>query len=835
MSYRIRFGKISLLLFLGLLTFFYIITTTLSDVYYVITNPVVGFSPGYSSEINKVIVKKIVPNGPADRAGLRPGDILLRLDDQNIDHENFSGDEIQNIKIGDTVHISILRGDIVRHISFRVQRHLIVYTKTVLLQLLPGLVFCYALCLIGMFVFLKQIQQPIAHIFYLMQLAWAVAMMHFVFSLGNPNSIFPDWTGWLIRPSLPLAAGLMLHFYLIFPAPKNLFKKFSAPILFAAYSPAIILILSQVYFITDTPFAIARENQVWMLSLIPVFTAAIITLLHSIWKAPTPYARRQAQIVTLGTLVGLGVPASCLFLLQTYYLPLYLLTIIWPLSLAYAIVKHRFMNINVIIRRGVAYAIMSGFVIAAYFILVVGIGQVFVILAGTQSQLVTIVATLLIALAFNPVRQRVKGFIDKRFYPAKYNYRESLRTFSHQLVSIIDLQKLLNLLMDFLSKNIGISPIVLIWHNPQDQTYFIRDAVGLTFQFSETLPDDSFIISQLAETKQLADLTALRRKDANFAVGEFEFWQILQAEIVLPLHSRKGLVGALVLGPKNEKDPYYDDDIELLEMLSDQIQIAVENALLTDDLREQDRLRKELEVARRIQLSLLPQNAPQIEGLDISGISIPAMEVGGDYYDYLSFDNGRFGIVIADVSGKGTSAALYMSQLKGMLKALARHNHSLSHIVNELNFLTYKSLDAKAFITLMLASFDTHRRVIHLVRAGHLPLLHFSAKDKKTTIITPAGIGVGLDSGGIFHEEIEEIKLKFAAGDTFVFSTDGITEADNGENEEFDFSSVQKLLENETFSSARVCRDKIIKAVRIFSRNGAQKDDMTLVVVRISD
>ncbi|KAA3620431.1 MAG: PDZ domain-containing protein [Calditrichaeota bacterium] len=835
MSYKINFGKISLLLFLGLIVFFYIITTTLSDIYYVITNPVAGFSPGYHQETEKIVVEKIVPNGPAARAGLRVGDIILQLNNQNLDQRKFQKSIFENIEVGDAVQMSILRQKTVHHIDFKVQRHLLVYTKTVLLQLLPGLVFCYALCLIGTFVFLQQIQQPTAHVFYLMLLAWSMAMMHFVFSLGNPNTLFPEWTNWLIRPSLPIAAGLMLHFYFIFPVPKTLFLKFRPPILFAAYSPAIILILSQVYMVIDTPLSSAKYYYVWMLSLIPVFVAAILALIHSIWRAPTPHARRQAQIVTIGTVVGLGIPACMFFFFRYFYLPIYLLTIIWPVSLAYAIVKHRFMNIDVIIRRGVAYAVMSGFVIAAYFILVVVIGQIFVILAGTESQFVTIVATLMIALAFNPVRQRVKIFIDKRIYPEKYNYRESVRKFSHQLVNVIDLQKLLNLLVEFLSTNIGISPIVLIWNNPHEKTFFIRDTVGLDIPYSKFLPGNGVVVSQLSQQKQLVDLSALKRKHSIVSREELEFWEALKAEIVLPLHSRKGLVGALALGPKNEKDPYYDEDIQLLETLSDQIQIAVENAFLTDDLREQERLRKELEVARKIQLSLLPQRDPEIDGLDISGISIPAMEVGGDYYDYLNFSDGRFGVVIGDVSGKGTSAALYMSQLKGMLKALARHNHSLSHITTELNLLTYNNLDSKAFITLMLASFDTNKGVMHLVRAGHLPLLHYSAKKGRTAIITPAGIGVGLDSGPIFLEEIEEVKIKFAAGDVFVFLTDGITEAMNGQEEEFDLNSIQTLLEDKAHASARICRDRIIHDVRKFSNNNAQMDDMTLVVVRIPE
>lgn len=820
---------------MGLVTFFYLISTTLNDIYYVITNPVVGFTPVKNEETNKITVGKMIPNGPASRAGVRVGDVILRFNSTDFNNPESQLTVFNDIEVGDIVQMSIMRNNTIREISFEVQRHLLVHTKTVLLQLLPGLIFCYMLCIIGIFVFLKQIQQPTAHVFYLMLLAWAVAMMHFVFSLGNPSSIFPVWTEIFINPTMPLAAGLMLHFYLIFPVPKNIFRRFSAPILFAAYAPALILLVAQIIFGFNTPYTVPRTHQIWIYSLIPVFLAAILVLIHSIWRAPTPYARRQAQIVFVGTIIGLGLPAAGFFFLSHYYSPVYLLTLIWPISLAYAIVKHRFMNVDVIIRKGVAYAVMSGFVIAAYFILVVGIGQVFITLAGTQSQLVIIISTLLIALAFNPVRQRVKEFIDRRFYPARYTYRESLRKFSHELVNIVDLQKLLNMLVEFLSTNIGINPIVLIWYNPDDKFFFIREAVGIDVPHAQSLAHDNYVISRLLQTKQIVDLTAIRHKQSTLANDELVFWEDLSAEIVLPLYSRKGMVGALILGQKNEKEPYDNDDINLLEMLSDQIQIAVENALLTDDLREQERLRKELEVARRIQLSLLPQSDPVVPGLDVSGISIPAMEVGGDYYDYLNINEESFCVVIGDVSGKGTSAALYMSQLKGMLKALSHQKQSLAHMASELNTLTFNNLEAKSYITLMLASFQMKKNEIRLIRAGHLPLLHHRKSDNQTAIITPKGIGVGLDPGKVFFEEIEEMKIKFEPGDIFVLTTDGIIESVNDLEEEFDFTSLQDLMRRHRFTSARECRDSILKEVRAFSNNGEQKDDMTLVVVRVPE
>jgi sigma-B regulation protein RsbU (phosphoserine phosphatase) len=561
---------------------------------------------------------------------------------------------------------------------------------------------------------------------------------------------------------------------------------------------------------------------------------------RSIRRAPNPHIRKQAQIMSVGTTLSLAV------WLSVYFIPLLLfnrkfpfaefstlLLIFWPGTLAYVIVKHRFMNIDVIVKRGVAYAITSGFVVLAYFILVAGLGQLVLLLTGSTSQIFTILATLLIAALFNPVRQKVRSFVDRRFYPSRFLYREGVRLFTHQLINVVDLQQLLDQLHEFLRETIGIRPVALLWKNKNEKRFMISRLDGFELANSAFFTAEDKVVKHLQNSKQLLDLSVLSDKPAMIAADEKKRWELLQTELLLPLFAKGELLGILSLGTKGEDDPYYKEDLELLASLGDQVNISLENAVLTDELREQDRLKKELEVARRIQLSSLPQADPQVAGLDISGISIPALEVGGDYYDYLSFADGRFGVVIGDVSGKGTSAALYMSQLKGVLQTASRYHRSLKELLIEVNAITFDNIELQSYITLMCGAFDVKSRKLQIVKAGHLPLLHYSARDRSFRELAPRGLGIGLEHGKIFRSELEEIEAPFGPGDVFLFYTDGIIEARNSDGDEFEASALHKVIQENGWGTACELRERIISQVRQFTAGAPQRDDMTLVVVKV--
>jgi serine phosphatase RsbU (regulator of sigma subunit) len=839
MSQPLKIWKISFLLLLGLWVFLFLAASTITDVYWTFANPAIGISYEFDRTLGRIEIVRVEPDSPAARAGLRIGDVILTYNHLPATSEKGFERALQSVVVDQTVELLIFRGANELKISFVAENPLKVYTEKILLGLLPGAFFCYALSLIAIFVLLKKIQDRMANIFYLMLLFWALAMRD-TLELGSKlDSILPDWVGWLRWPSWPLAIGAFLHFCLIFPVENKAFQKRHKIFLILIYLPLILLIPKIYAEVTHASWGGKLLRYGWGIWLTLNFFIAMAVLDHSIRRAPNPYIKKQAQIMAGGTALSLSIPLCYAFLPKLLFdakLPYAeftaLLFILWPVTLAYVIVKHRFMDIDVIVKKGVAYALMSGFVVAAYFLLVLGVGQLVLFLTDSQSQLVTIIATLLIAALFNPVKNRVQNFVDRRFYPNRFTYREAVRAFGHQLVNVVDLEKLLDLLKSFLFETMRIRPVMLFMRHETAATFIARAVSGIDPENLPAFNLDDKIVKRLLENRQLVDLTPCRERPESIPEAESARWDQVRAELILPLFSKQQLVGILTLGMKEGDEPYSEEDLELLATLVDQINITLENALLTEKLREQDRFKKELEVARRIQLSSLPQADPQISGLDISGISVPALEVGGDYYDYLDFADGRFGVVIGDVSGKGTSAALYMSQLKGMLQVGAKHYRSVKELVVEVNAITYQSITAQSFITLMCAAFDVKSRRLSLVRAGHLPLLHYSATKKTCQQLVPKGIGVGLENGSLFKAELEEIELPFAADDVFLFYTDGITEARNLAGREFETDLLARIVQENGWENAIALREKIIAQVHQFAATASPQDDMTLVVVK---
>ena len=308
-----------------------------------------------------------------------------------------------------------------------------------------------------------------------------------------------------------------------------------------------------------------------------------------------------------------------------------------------------------------------------------------------------------------------------------------------------------------------------------------------------------------------------------------------QFDHIIPVRSKDRLIAALVLGEKLSEAPYTAEDIDFLAAVALQASVAIENAFLYEELAEQERMKQELEIARRIQLASLPQATPSVAGLDIAGGSVPALEVGGDFYDYLTGDDGGVTIIVGDVSGKGTSAALYMSKMQGVLRSLHTFVHSPAELFLRANSLLGQGMEKSSYVTALGVHFDPLPKQLIVARAGHLPLFRFDAQRLNLEHLIPRGLGLALDQSDKFSRELEERRYPCKTGDVFVFVTDGITEAMNPNREQFGEERIEEVLRANVHESAQVLRDKIFEKVLSFAGPAAQHDDQTIVVVRITD
>ncbi len=259
---------------------------------------------------------------------------------------------------------------------------------------------------------------------------------------------------------------------------------------------------------------------------------------------------------------------------------------------------------------------------------------------------------------------------------------------------------------------------------------------------------------------------------------------------------------------------------------------------------EKERMEQELRIARQIQMSLLPQGPLRLEGLSVTAHCEPAREVGGDYYDYLPLGDKRVGIIIADVAGKGTSAALYMAELKGLMLSLSQLYTSPRELLLAANRIIAQHLDARSFITMTYAVVDMCSRTLTYARAGHCPLLYLPgagsgqlAADRKVQVQVPDGLVLGLkiDNGERFESLLEEVTLRLGVGDVVLLFTDGVTEAMNAEGEPFGEERVAALLEEHGDLPFEELRERILREIRAFVGDTGLHDDLTLVLLKVDE
>jgi serine phosphatase RsbU (regulator of sigma subunit) len=247
---------------------------------------------------------------------------------------------------------------------------------------------------------------------------------------------------------------------------------------------------------------------------------------------------------------------------------------------------------------------------------------------------------------------------------------------------------------------------------------------------------------------------------------------------------------------------------------------------------ERVRMSKELEIARQVQMRLLPKISPSVPGFEISGVCIPAKEVGGDYFDFIELGDSRLGIVIGDVSGKGVPAAIYMTLTKGIVQSHADDYISPKDVLVKVNNLLYKTIDKDSFVSLFYAVLDFKKKTLFYSRAGHNPLIHFQKKDGSCDMLEPDGIALGLEKGDLFSKIISEKKIQLQPGDLMVFYTDGFTEAMNRNREEYGEVRLIDIIRKSHDQSIDGIYNAILKDIRQFVKDTPQHDDMTVVLLK---
>ena len=299
-----------------------------------------------------------------------------------------------------------------------------------------------------------------------------------------------------------------------------------------------------------------------------------------------------------------------------------------------------------------------------------------------------------------------------------------------------------------------------------------------------------------------------------------------RSEMVAPIISNDEVIGCFDL-ESDELNAYSDDDLEVLMLLASQVAIIIEKVMLHEQLIEKKRLEGQLEVARQVQLELLPANDPLLAGFDISGYNFPTEEVSGDYYDWVRVYDDQIGIVIADVSGKGVPAAILMAFLRASLRAASHIGYSAHISMAKVNYLLWESIERNQFVTAFYGILDATTRTLSYSNAGHNPPVLIKANGE-TRFLDPGEQPVGMFQGTRYHE----YHVVFEPGDVFVLYTDGATEAESPDGEEFGRERLAEAVKESLNKPAREMIAGIQMAVLEWTASVGANDDVTFFVIK---
>jgi serine phosphatase RsbU (regulator of sigma subunit) len=300
--------------------------------------------------------------------------------------------------------------------------------------------------------------------------------------------------------------------------------------------------------------------------------------------------------------------------------------------------------------------------------------------------------------------------------------------------------------------------------------------------------------------------------------------------MALPLIARDEVLGILCVA-RDVAQSYERDDLDALRVFATQAALALDNARFVEDRVEKERLAQELDIARAVQRKLLPQELPNVAGLSVAATSTPALEVGGDYFDFARIDERRLGFIVADVSGKGTSAAFYMAELKGVFRSLMLSNHHPHAVLSAANRALSQSLAPGTFITGVYGVLDAEAETLMLARAGHCPVVH-APLGGRPRLIRSRGMGMGLDRGTLFDKTLAVETVTLRPGDVFALYTDGVVESRNAGGEEFDYDRLMDCLAEHRHEDADTIHAAILDDLKAFLGGTSYDDDLTLLVFK---
>ena len=582
--------------------------------------------------------------------------------------------------------------------------------------------------------------------------------------------------------------------------------------------------------------------------------AAISTFFALIWiqgaQAIAPDARRRLRILYFGTATSLTPMfiAAIISVIsgndimhgfpQWALITTLVMLLLFPVTLAYVIVVQRAMAVGVVIRQGLKYALArKGLAVFRSIIVALAVWGMVTVFdqkhSGAFPRVISVLVLALVLIARKRYYERLSQWIDRGFFREAYSAEIVMSELAEQTRQFTEAGPLLGTVAHRVSDTLHISRIA-VFVRDQDR-FCVTETVGIEPMPVACLSPQGRSIGLLSAAKkpELVYFDDPRSWVHGAEIEEQQKLRSLSAEVLLALPGRNQLLGLIALGPKLSEEPYSPSDLRLLQSVAIQTGFALENtqllATVAQEAGQRERINRELEIAREVQERLFPQTCPPVPGLDYFGCCRPALAVGGDYYDYIPRQDGRIGIALGDVSGKGISAALMMASLQSLLRGqIAAGLEDISVLVTNTNRLLHDVSTSNRYCTFFYGEYDPATREIVYVNGGHNPPIVL--RRDEVFRLEACGPVVGL----IRNIRFESATFHFQPGDVFILFTDGISEAMTEEDEEWgDDRLIEAVRESRRLCAAEMVK-QIMRDADLFTAGAEQHDDMTLIAVKVA-
>lgn len=792
---------------------------------------------------HKIYFDRVRVGGVTYNAGIRNGDEFIELNGIKF-KSTFDAQKILNlVDEGEYVTYVIKRGDLTITTQVRVK-------KLINFFLVSFSIFSLIWLLIGYLTLTAKPDGKVQRIFYWMPaLGIFIIANNLMITTLDMKILSSGWyriSNFIFNIAFPLTPLLVIRFFSLFPRRIELMNK--KWLVVSLYGIAIALGSYLNLNVMFKEFSNLQEflkigqiyngiNLIYFLS----FLGGLVLFVINFFKIKEMDKRRSlifilvSYILTILSLIYVTAIApqisDIVFNAPEFYTPIILITLL-PISLGYSIFKYQLMDLSDVITRTIIYGTATVTLAILYFLSIYGLGS---LIGGTFSSdyqnMITAISFVLFAVIFQSTRDRYQEAITKKFFPEQYAYQRLLIDFSKELSGLPGIGNIKEKIFKTFTSSLRIDVFALYLKN-HDNSFTVACAKGISQNISELNLHNDNLKSFLDEKKLTAKLPILEQN--NFEVVfplQHETIKAAGIYTIIPLTHSNNIVGFLLIGLKYTGHQFGGKDLELIHTVSAQAAVALENARLIEAEAQKIKIERDLMVAKGIQEGLLPKSMPKYDRLEIFGKMIPAMHVGGDYFDLIEAADKKLFLVIGDVSGKGLAAALYMTKVQTLLHLYCKEIRSPKKILEIINSELHKSMNRSWFITLTLAMVDVEEMKITFCRAGHMPT--FYSINGKVTEYTPKGIGLGLATDEIFSENLFEQTAELISDSLFFFYSDGVNEMMNEKDEIFGNEKLISCISSNAKESAEVIFEKLWNELESFRGSAEQHDDVTALIVKI--